>query len=184
MENSTVGISLETNGKRKVNEEKMEEFRAELAKKHLARRQAIAERSKEILFLREELANYKKENEELREALSNNEVVKHVVTEVEDTSWKEKLERLQMENEELSIKVGQLQEEIDGCKDLQKQNHDLRLNIAEVQEELQSVNSQVVTFEKERQDYQTHVSAMKEVVAVSKQLLEIREKQLEEVSIQ
>lgn len=175
-------LSLET--RRKAHEEKMEEFRAELAQKHLARRQAIAERSKEIMFLREELAKYRKENEDLKEALSNATTldVPHTVPQVEDTSWKDDMDELKRQNQELNERVGSLEEELGGCRGFQKQNHELRLNIAEVQEELQSANSQVVAFEKERQDYQNHVSAMKEVVAVSKQLLEIRERQLEEVS--
>lgn len=168
--------STDAERRRRINEEKMEQFKSELANKHLARRQAIAERSREILFLREELAKHKKENEELKEALNKKN------PEPEDTSWNEELQKLREENERLKNTVQEKDEELDNYKEITQQNHELRLNIAEVQKELQSVNAQVVSFENERHDYQTHVSALKEVVKVSKQLLEIRELQLEEVS--
>lgn len=169
---------------RKRNAEKLEQFRSELANKHLARRQAIAERSREILFLREELAKHKKENEDLKEALNAKKLEEQtrLLNDPDDTSWKERFEKLQTENEEMRSQMSEQCEELNRHKDLHQQNHELRLNIAEVQQELQQVNAQVVAFEKERQDYQTHVSAMKDVVKVSKQLLEIREHQLEEVS--
>lgn len=65
--------------------------------------------------------------------------------------------------------------------EIRRKNRELQVMIAEMQNELQELNAQAVNFEKERIDYKTHVIALKDVIAVSKQMLLIREGQLKEL---
>lgn len=151
------------------NDDKLDEFRQELARKHEKRRQVIAEKRKEMQDLRDEVLRQKEENEKLRRLLKQR---------TESTQDDE----LQKENEELKKKIVELRTELIKCETLSEKNNQLRSDIAKLQEDLQSVNAEVVGFEKERFEYQTHVTALKDVIRVSKQMLVIREQQLTEVS--
>lgn len=156
----------------KKNDDKLDEFRQELARKHEKRRQLIAEKRKEMQDLRDEVLKQKQENENLRRLLEQRT----------DVSTTPNSEQLQRENEELKKKVIELRTELIKSEILSEKNNQLRSDIAKLQEELQSVNAEVVGFEKERFDYQTHVTALKDVIRVSKQMLVIREQQLTDVS--
>lgn len=160
---------------------KLKEFRSEFEKKHVARREAIAERSREILFLREELIKYKKENEELKDIVKQNHVEDTTIEDFEDIKFE--LKKLRTENTELQENISELKDELNKTQEISRQNLDLRKSIAEAQKDLQSVNSQILEFEKDKHDYEAHVIALKDVIKVSKSLLEIRENQLREVFI-
>ncbi|KAJ8951638.1 hypothetical protein NQ318_012308 [Aromia moschata] len=153
----------------------LNEFKLELARKHEKRRQIVAEKRKEMDELREEIVKLRKENEELRKskALVDNDVKQ------DETNFE--LERLRRENDELKCileEKSRLLEESDGI--IQK-NRELRISISEMQKQLQHLNTEVLNFEKERQDYKAHVVALKDVIAVSKHMLQIRETQLKEL---
>lgn len=165
--------------RRRRREAKLQQFKSELEKKHLARREAIAERSREIIFLREELAKYRQENEQLKDMLKQDNKIELIQENVVSC---DEFEKVKLENNELKSKVSELSEELGKNEDLAQQNSELRKSIAETQKDLQAVNSQVLEFEKERQEYHSHVVALKDVIRVSKKLLEIRENQLQEVS--
>lgn len=152
------------------NNDKLDEFRQELARKHEKRRELIANKRKEMQDLRDEVLKQKKENEELRRLLEQR------TGSIQDTE-------LQRENEELKKKITELRTELIKSEMLSEKNKQLRNDIAKLQEDLQSVNAEVVGFEKERFEYQTHVTALKDVIRVSKQMLVIREQQLTEVNI-
>lgn len=152
------------------NEDKLDEFRQELARKHEKRRQIIAEKRKEMQDMRDELLKQRKENEELKKTLrrrSNDE---------------ENESEIVKENDCLKMEVEELRSQLTKSYDLAQKNNELRTSIAELQKELQLVNSEVVNFEKERSDYKLHVTALKDVVRVSKEMLQIRENQIKEVS--
>lgn len=151
------------------NEDKLDEFRQELARKHEKRREIIAEKRKEMQDMRDELLKQRRENEELKKMLrtrSNNE---------------ENGSEIVKENDDLRKEVDELRTQLSRSQDLAQKNNELRSSIAELQKELQLVNSEVVNFEKERSDYKLHVTALKDVVRVSKQMLQIRENQITEV---
>lgn len=154
------------------NDDKLDEFRQELARKHEKRRQLIAEKRKEMQDLRDEILKQKEENENLRRLLEK----KSDSMQVREDS------ELQKENEELKKKIVELRTELLKSESLSEKNNQLRSDIAKLQKDLQSVNADVVNFEKERFEYQTHVTALKDVIKVSKQMLVIRENQLTEVS--
>lgn len=148
------------------NDDKLDEFRQELARKHEKRRQIIAEKRKEMQDLRDEVLKHKEENEKLRRLLETKSTDRELLR----------------ENQELKTKIVELQSELFKSEILTQKNNELRGDIAKLQQDLQTVNAEVVGFEKERFEYQTHVTALKDVIKVSKQMLVIREQQLTEVS--
>lgn len=154
--------------------ERLNEFKLELARKHEKRRQILQEKRKEMEELREEVVRLKKENEELKQAsVVNCDSVPNSVSEIE---------RLRKENESLRDLNEEKSKLLEASDDIIGKNRELRVSIAEMQRELQNLNKQVVDFEKERHDYKAHVVALKDVIAVSKNMLQIRESQLKEVS--
>lgn len=149
----------------KRNDDKLDDFKQELIRKRERRRQLIAERRHEIYELREQMSKQKQENENLHSLLEmdNMELVK--------------------ENEELKRKISELKKaNVIDSEILSEKNKDLQCSVAKLQGELQAVNAEVICFEKERFEYQAHVTALKDVIRVSKQMLLIRDHQLTEVS--
>lgn len=161
------------------NDDKLDEFRQDFARKHERRRQVLAEKRKEMQDLRMELSQQKQENEKLRNALNKNAAGGSPCN-AEDELL---IEKLKQENVEMKNKIVELHTELLRSQTIAEKNNELRSSIAELQRELQSVNAEVVNFEKERMDYQAHVTALKDVVRVSKEMLKIRESQLNEVSV-
>ncbi|KAJ8939530.1 hypothetical protein NQ314_011097 [Rhamnusium bicolor] len=132
--------------------EKLNEFKLELARKHEKRRQIIAEKRKEMDDLREEVIKLRKENQQLKEGSA---AVKSDCCSDESALH---IERLRKENE------------------------GLKFVLEEKSKLLESSESRAVfDFEKERKDYQAHVVALKDVISVSKHMLQIRETQLREL---
>ncbi|GLV46664.1 uncharacterized protein CBL_11493 [Carabus blaptoides fortunei] len=179
--NETVEETEDEVTRRRRREAKLQQFKSELEKKHLARREAIAERSREIIFLREELAKYRHENDQLKDMLrqDNNEAL--IGDNVLPDDIRDEYEKVKLENNDLKTKVRELANELGKNEGLTQQNLELRKSIAETQNDLQAVNVQVLEFEKERQEYHAHVVALKDVIHVSKKLLQIRENQLQEL---
>ena len=93
---------------------------------------------------------------------------------------REEVKRLTLENEELKANR-RLTHGTNDLEDIRQKNLELKMTIAKLQSDLQDLNGEMVTFEKERQDYKAHVVALKDVVSVSKQMLMIREAQLKEL---
>lgn len=154
---------------------RLNEFKLELARKHEKRRQILREKRREMEELREEVVRLKKENEQSRQA----PVVK---SDSVSSDSNVEMERLRKENEALREILEEKSKLLEASDDIIEKNRELRVSVAEMQRELQNLNKQVVDFEKERQDYQAHVVALKDVIAVSKNMLQIRESQLKEVS--
>lgn len=180
MSTSTSEPTKQNSASEQRNNDKLDEFRQDLARKHEKRRQILAEKRKEMQDLRMELSQQKQENEKLRIALNKGAAAENRNNNAEDELFIEELKR---ENVEMKNKIMELRTELLRSETIGEKNNELRSSIAELQKELQSVNAEVVNFEKERMDYQTHVTALKDVVRVSKEMLKIRESQLNEVSV-
>jgi chromosome segregation ATPase len=93
---------------------------------------------------------------------------------------REEVKRLKQENDELKANRG-LTCATNDLEDIRRKNLELKVTITKLQSDLQDLNSEVVSFEKEREDYKAHVVALKDVVSVSKQMLMMREAQLTEL---
>lgn len=173
----------EYNSEREQRKKEMEEdlikFKQELAEKHGIRRQLIAEKKKEMSDLREELFKEKEENERLRRLLQQNRSAKSQETDIPDVIA---ISSIKEENEELRNEVEKLKLILREKDMITDKNKELRISLAEMQKELQNVNSQIISFEKERIDYQEHVTALKDIIRVTKEMLRVRESQIEEVS--
>lgn len=176
--------------RRKINAQKLEEYRKDSAKKHAERREILAAKKMEMMNLREELVQQKKENEELKKQLEfrNGNVdtfdtmqICQPIQQMPKCDCSVEIDNLQKENEDLKSRIVQYSEDLKQTEEIAQKNLELRVSIAETQKELQQINSEVISFEKERHDYQVHVVALKDVIRVSKQMLQIRESQLQEV---
>ncbi|VEN41292.1 unnamed protein product, partial [Callosobruchus maculatus] len=90
-------------------------------------------------------------------------------------------ERLRRENDGLKMILEEKSRLLEDSEKLIEKNRELRISIAKMQNELQDLNTELIEFEKERQEYNTHVLALKDVISVSKNMLQIREAQLKEL---
>lgn len=158
--------------------EQLNEFKLEFARKHEKRRQILDEKRKEMQDLRAEVLSLRKENQQLKQACCSDP---NIVSSDNLGIDKEELINLKEENTRLKNILLDKEEEIRVKDELCNKNRELRISVAEMQKELQNLNIEVLDFEKERQDYQAHVTALKDVIAVSKQMLLIREAQLKEL---
>ncbi|KAJ8982154.1 hypothetical protein NQ317_011300 [Molorchus minor] len=167
----------EENETRQLSEEhqqKLNEFKLEFARKHEKRREILDAKRKQMEDLRAEVERLKKENEELKNSSSTAKQ-----DETGDSCFV--IERLRKEKEELKCILDEKSKLLDTSEVIINKNRELRINISEMQKELQRLNAAVLDFEQERKDYKAHVVALKDVIAVSKHMLQIRETQLKEV---
>ncbi|XP_072399840.1 uncharacterized protein [Diabrotica undecimpunctata] len=154
-----------------ASKEKLSEFKLELARKHEKRRDIILEKRKEMDELRAEIEKLKTENAELKASRTENYV----------ENCDEEIEQLRKENHDLKTLLSEKSCILAESEKIIEKNRELRISIVELQGELQRLNTEVLNFEKEREDYKVHVVALKDVIAVSKHMLQIRESQLKEL---
>lgn len=148
----------------------------ELSAIHERRIKLISEKRKEMNDLRQE-------NEELKRLLAEHNIHLPLTTKVDAHQQTEVFEVPGEPNtSDLQGQIEDLQAEIDDKNQIKQENLELQKNIAELQDDLQKANSAIAAFEDERQKYKTHVAALKDIIAVSKQLLLMREGQIKEVS--
>ncbi|XP_060519891.1 cilia- and flagella-associated protein 58 [Cylas formicarius] len=167
------------------NKQKLEEFKFELQRKHEKRREIIAAKKQEMNELRADVERLKEENDLLtrdrRELRKENGDLKLLVKSRDNGEMLREIEKLLRENTELKERLKDKTEELDRASDVIETNRELRINIAEMQKELQSLNVVALDFEKEREEYKSHVAALKDVIGVSKKMLLVRESQLREL---
>ncbi|XP_019874328.2 protein Daple [Aethina tumida] len=154
------------------NREKLNEFKLEIARKHEKRRQILAEKRKEMDALRQEVLLLREENEKLKNERGECKP---------ENDGNIEIQRLQRENEELKMTIEENNKRLETIGCLTQRNNEMRMQIAEMQKELQELNTEALNFEQEREDYKTHVVALKDVIHVSKHMLQIREAQLKEL---
>ncbi|KAF2899573.1 hypothetical protein ILUMI_06602 [Ignelater luminosus] len=157
---------------KKSNEVKIME---EISTLHEKRLKLIAEKKKEMNDLRQEMARQRSENEKLKEFLKEKGIVPPV------QEW-EPLEKINVSLQTETFEVPGISDNETECDLVKRKNLELQVNIAELQKDLQLANSEIAAFENERKEYKTHVVALKDIIAVSKQLLFMRENQIKELS--
>lgn len=139
----------------------LEEFKAELREKREKRQNAIAELRNEISTLRNQLAAEKAFNQQLideKNCISRNNDVQRD-GDVDDVDSSRNTDRAQ------------------------SNDHSLRIQLADVQLSLQTANGEVLRLTSELAVTKKQVSALKDVIAASKEMVEIREAQLQQVSV-
>lgn len=154
------------NGERK--EQTLEEFKEELRIKREKRQNAIADLRNEITSLRQQLSEEKEINRRLKrgnvcgtsancESLETEEIIEDIAT-----ANNENDEPVQVES---------------------KSNITLKRELANVQLSLQLANSEILSLQAELNVRQKQTDTLKEVNTVSKQMIQIREDQLNQVNI-
>ncbi|KAH1004267.1 hypothetical protein HUJ04_004046 [Dendroctonus ponderosae] len=177
---SSVRISLN-----QLSEEKrleLNEFKFDMERKHEKRREILDAKKKQFDDLRETVKRLTEENERLKSHNSSQKSADEHTRLLMSTKNPggvpvEELERVLSENCVMPDQA----EDLDKTNVLLDKNRQLRISIAEMQAELQSLNSVVVDFDREREEYKAHVVALKDVINVSKKMLLIRESQLKEL---
>lgn len=158
---STTEEVAETAPIRQLSEEKreeVEEFQAELMRKRQLRREILTAKKLEFETLKREIEELKEENRLLKQSSPTSSSIN--------------------EQDECLLDVSGTE-----TTSLIHKNRELQVMIAEMQVELQNLNISMADFEKEREEYKAHISALKEVINISKKMLLIRESQLKEVSL-
>lgn len=181
-------VNIEREQRRKEMQEDFIKFKQELARKHEKRRQLIVEKKKEMMDLRDELIKEKGENERLRRLLKENRSTSdddNVSSKSQKTDEPSdvNIADIKEENEELRNEVEKLKLMLREKDIIADKNRELRISLAQMQKELQNVNTQIISFEKERIDYQEHVTALKDIIRVTKEMLRVRESQIDEVRL-
>lgn len=169
---STDTIDINEKQLREDSVRKLDEFKLELARKREKRKEIINQKRQEMEELREELQRLRDENERLRRVQNLGE---------DNSDSANEIYRLRQENETLRMLVTEKGRLLHESEQILDKNRELRLQTVEMQQELQRLNNVMLNFEKERQDYKEHVVALKNVIAVSKNMLQIRETELTEV---
>lgn len=164
--------------RKKLLNKELDDFKRDLHTKHEEKRQLIIQKKQELINLRAELKLQKMINEDLQNKLSGSSNNRNN----EDNNEYDRLEKILKENEEQKKLIEELKERVTKYEEVNEKNNELRVNLAKLQDELQSVNAEVLDFESERNEYKTHVTALKDVVKVTKEMLNIRENQIQEVS--
>lgn len=166
--------SVEVNDKRLSEDSvrKLDEFKLELARKREKRKEIINQKTKEMDELREEIQRLREENAALRRVQQQ---------QPDNSDHLYRISRLEEENETLKMLVSEKGRLLLESEKIIDKNRELRVESAEMQKELQRLNTEMLNFEKERQNYKAHVVALKDVLAVSKNMLQIRETELTEV---
>lgn len=140
-------------------EQTLEEFKEELRIKREKRQNAIADLRNEIKSLRQQLSEEKELNNQLRR-----------VNTYDTSTYSETLE-----NEDGD---GTADESVHGTSNIR-----LKRELANVQLSLQLANSEVLSLQAELNVREKQTDTLKEVNAVSKQMIQIREDQLNQVNI-
>lgn len=150
------GVSVVAPTKDKENQS-LEEFKEELRVKREKRQNAIAELRNEISTLRNQLAEEKAINKQLIDE-------KNCISRNDDDR-----------------RDGDI-DEVDATSN-QYNNHSLRIQLADVQLSLQNANGEILRLTSELAATKKQVTALKDVIAASKEMVEIREVQLQQVSV-
>lgn len=153
------GVRVGASTQEKENQS-LEEFKAELREKREKRQNAIAELRNEISTLRNQLAAEKAINKQLideKNCISRDDNVRD--SDVDDVDGSHSTDRSQFND------------------------HSLRIQLADVQLSLQTANGEILRLTSELAVTKKQVSALKDVIAASKEMVEIREAQLQQVSV-
>lgn len=164
----------EDEARTKAKEEEMEEFRKQLKIKREQRKEILArhrsekealERSLEI-EIKAKLEAYQT-NRQLRQLLERNYID---IPEELDSS---------KENSDIASTIVRMTEEFERLK---SNNNKLRVGLAEANNTLQAAYSDIADLTGQNRESMKQINALKEVISVSKTMINLREEQLNEVS--
>lgn len=141
-------------------QQSLEEFKEELRVKREMRTNAIAELRNEIGGLRQQLAEEKEITKQLKQERSNRNLCQ-ICNSIYDS----------LENAE----------SIDTNGETRGSNISLRSQLAELQFSLQNANAEILTLSSELAATKKQAKSLKEVIAASKEIIEIRETELAQV---
>lgn len=157
----------------KAKEEEMVEFRRQLDIKREQRRQILTRHRNEKEELEKALESERKSkielyesNKQLHELLTRNNI------DIPETLQSSK------EHLELRNTISQMKEEFEK---LRTNNNKLRKDLAESNSSLQNAFTDIAELNAQNIESMKHITALKEVVAVSKTMINLREQQLTEV---
>ncbi|XP_059045054.1 interaptin [Achroia grisella] len=157
----------------KAKEEEMIAFHKQLDIKREIRKQILTRHRTEKEELEKSLEKERKSklqlyesNKQLREILSKNSI--EIPEELQDIQ----------ENSELTNTILQMKDEFEKLK---SNNNNLRKNLAESNNALQSAFSDIADLNAQNTESIKHINALKEVVTVSKTMINLREQQLNEL---
>lgn len=143
-------------------QQSLEEFKEELRIKREMRTNAIAELRNEIGGLRQQLADEKEITKQLKQERSNRNLCQ-ICNSIYDS----------LENAE----------SIDTNGETRGSNNSLRSQLAELQFSLQNANAEILTLSSELAATKKQAKSLKEVIAASKEIIEIRETELAQVDL-
>ncbi|XP_063216622.1 protein Daple [Bacillus rossius redtenbacheri] len=147
--------------------EEIEKFKAEMSLKREARQRAMTAISSELERLRTELASERESKQHLADQLVSVRAEKKCGHDGFEDLYKS-LEGERERNSQLTVRNECLSGELDSSE----------RSLTAKTEELEELRK---NFDLEREQYQRKVSSLKEVVSISKQLLSIREKQVDDL---
>lgn len=185
--NSSEPLNVEQREKNR--EQSLEEFKEELRVKREKRQSAIADLRNEISSLRQQLADEKDINRKLI-----NE--KNITREQQQHQQQQQRERdLQQERQQKSYDTNDNEgvdvvasthndrdDDVDNGTPFENKGIVLQAELSEAQFSLQIANAEILTLNSELSGTRRQVTSLKDVVAVTKQMVEIREEQLVKVS--
>ncbi|XP_077288129.1 uncharacterized protein LOC143912702 [Arctopsyche grandis] len=150
----------------------MEEFRKQLLIKREARRKIIAERSSEMQKLKQQLEEEKRAREEV---INENTRLRALIAQNSSASLGEPVPE---RNDDIRTSLEDLENQI---QEMREQNKCIRCELAKCNLTHQSVVEELTLVNKENIELRKHVDSLKEVNKVSKDMLSIRESQLNQL---
>lgn len=161
--------TIESSAISKQRQQSLEEFKEELRIKREMRTNAISELRNEISNLRQQLADEKEITKQLKEE-RNKENLCQICGSIYNSL-------------ECDVKSNlQNQMKIDANGESRDTNILLRSQLAELQFSLQNANAEILTLSTELAATKSQAKSLKEVIAASKEIIEIRETELSQVN--
>lgn len=158
----------------KAKAEEMEEFRRQLEIKREQRREILNRHRTEKQELEKALESEKKSR---FEAYETNRILRELLTR-NNIDIPEELQNSK-EVADITAMIDKMNEEFETLK---ASNNRLRRDLAESNRALQGANSDIADLQTQNTESIKHINALKEVVSVSKTMINLREGQLNEVS--
>lgn len=164
----------DTEARSKAKAEEMEEFRRELEIKREQRREILNRHKAEKQELEKALESERKSR---LEAYESNRMLRELLTR-NSINIPEDLQNYR-EVADITKMIDNMNEEFETLK---VNNNRLRRDLAEANRALQGANSDIADLQTQNTESIKHINALKEVVSVSKTMINLREGQLNEVS--
>lgn len=158
----------------------LEEFKRELS---LKRQGVMSELKAKINCLRQQLANEKEINEQLRNEQRNHQCSCHVALISQNTATETTMDELNAQGTTTDIVTNDNDSNVVVSGNEYDAHNDIALKseLADVQLSLQLANAEILSLTAELSATHRQVASLKEVIMFSKQMVDIRENQLNQV---